>query len=183
MRATARGENPADEGEPDHQVAGELVRPDHRLIHGPRDDAEHDASEEREKDGDRGGFGQAVGEAPEEGEHRKLGFSPPPCGEGARAQSPWIRSQSPLPHFASNLPGTAARTGLRKLSRSGSTTVMPPFLKVSTRDASWAAISLSCQAAAPSIAALRSARSASGRACQARSFTTTRRGVMMWPVS
>src|SRR5207247_1349596 len=57
-----------------------------------------------------------------------------------------IRSQRPLPHFSSNLAGTVASTGLRKLSRSGSITFIPAFLKVSTRLASCDRISLSCQA-------------------------------------
>ena len=35
----------------------------------------------------------------------------------------------PLPHFDSNLAGTLASTGLRKLSRSGSITVMPACLE------------------------------------------------------
>src|SRR6476646_5589283 len=94
-----------------------------------------------------------------------------------------MRSHSPLPHFDSNLAGTLASTGLRKLSMSGWITVMPAVLNVSASLLSCARISLSCVWPCVSPADLSDCRSLALSACHAASFTTIRRGVMMCPVS
>jgi hypothetical protein len=91
-------------------------------------------------------------------------------------------SQVPLPHFGSNCAGSFASTGLRKLSTSGSITVMPALFSVSTSVPSCRVSSASCQVTPAAMAASTVARSAAERPCQKSSFTTTSRGVMMWPV-
>ena len=82
----------------------------------------------------------------------------------------------------SGMAGTLAKTGLRKLSRSGWITVMPAALNVSASLASCARISLSCAWPCVWTAPVSDCRSFALSACHAVSFTTMSRGVMMCPV-
>ena len=78
--------------------------------------------------------------------------------------------------------GSAARTGLRKLSTSGWITVMPPALNVSASLPSCARISASWICPLASRDAFSTWRCFASSAAHAFSLMTMRRGVMTWPV-
>ena len=142
MRPPARGDDPADEGEPDHQVARELVRPDERVVDEPRTDAEHQTASSASSD-DATAAASTSRRSARPRQATARGTSPRTCARmparsalaqaGCAVRAPGSAPRGPCPTSPRTCRGTVASTGLRKLSRSGSITVMPPFLKVSTR--------------------------------------------------